>query len=70
MTPPAPKLSILITGATGGIGSSIAMHLTLAGYTVIATGTDDAKLKKLKSVIDVRGSGACVTFVSDTDSRY
>ncbi len=40
---------ILITGATGGIGNSLVRKFTELGAKVLATGTNDEKLIKLKS---------------------
>ena len=40
---------ILITGATGGIGNCLVEKFDKLGSTVLATGTNDEKLKKLKS---------------------
>ena len=40
---------IVITGATGGIGNSIIEKFSLEGAKVFGTGTNDEKLKKLKS---------------------
>ena len=50
--------NIILTGATGGIGSSILENLILTGANVLATGTNDEKLtlikKKYKSVHTVK----------------
>jgi 3-oxoacyl-[acyl-carrier protein] reductase len=40
---------ILITGATGGIGNHLVKKFTHLGAVVFATGTNEEKLKKLKS---------------------
>tara|TARA_B100000401_G_scaffold422319_1_gene349209 strand:- start:24 stop:755 length:732 start_codon:yes stop_codon:yes gene_type:complete len=40
---------VLITGATGGIGNCLVEKFDKLGSTVLATGTNDEKLKKLKS---------------------
>ncbi len=40
--------NIILTGATGGIGNSILEVLIKAGANVLATGTNDEKLKKIK----------------------
>ena len=39
---------ILITGATGGIGNSLVNKLNSLGSTIMATGTNEEKLKNLK----------------------
>jgi len=40
--------NIIITGATGGIGSSIVEKLYFKGANILATGTKIEKLKELK----------------------
>ena len=40
--------SVILTGATGGIGGSILDKLVSAGANVLATGTNEEKLKKIK----------------------
>ena len=40
---------ILITGATGGIGNSLVNKFNSLGSTIMATGTNEEKLKNLKS---------------------
>ena len=42
------NLNIILTGATGGIGSSILEKLISAGANVLATGTNDEKLNLIK----------------------
>ena len=42
------NLNIILTGATGGIGSSILEKLVLGGANVLATGTNEDKLKSIK----------------------
>jgi len=42
------NLSIVLTGATGGIGFSILDNLVNAGANVLATGTNEDKLKSIK----------------------
>ena len=42
------NLNIILTGATGIIGNAILEKLTSAGSNVLATGTNDAKLQKIK----------------------
>ncbi len=43
------NLNIILTGATGAIGSAILDKLVLGGSNVLATGTNDEKLKKIKN---------------------
>ena len=47
------KKKILITGATGGIGSSLVKTYTSLDGEVLATGTNDSKLEKLKKISQV-----------------
>tara|TARA_Y100000996_G_C22414547_1_gene598687 strand:- start:4 stop:741 length:738 start_codon:yes stop_codon:yes gene_type:complete len=42
------NLNMIVTGATGVIGNSIIEKLILAGSNVLATGTNDEKLKKIQ----------------------
>ena len=42
------NLNIILTGATGVLGSSILDKLVLAGSNVLATGTNEDKLKKIQ----------------------
>ena len=42
------NLSVILTGATGGIGNSILKKLAEQGANVLATGTNDDKLKNIK----------------------
>ena len=41
--------NIIVTGASGGIGSSIIEKLNKLGVNILATGTKINKLEKLKS---------------------
>ncbi len=43
------NINILLTGATGGIGNSILENLVTAEANVIATGTNEEKLTKIKN---------------------
>tara|TARA_A100001011_G_C14262539_1_gene823159 strand:- start:199 stop:936 length:738 start_codon:yes stop_codon:yes gene_type:complete len=42
------NLNIILTGATGVIGNSILDKLVLAGSNILATGTNEEKLKKIQ----------------------
>ena len=42
------NLNIILTGATGVIGNSILDKLISAGSNILATGTNEQKLKKIK----------------------
>ena len=43
---------VLITGATGGIGQSLVDKFNNFGATIVATGTNEEKLKNLKKKYD------------------
>jgi NADP-dependent 3-hydroxy acid dehydrogenase YdfG len=49
---------VLITGASGGIGSAIAVAFATHGYKIIATGRSRAKLQALKNNIEAK-NGTC-----------
>ena len=42
------NINIILTGATGGIGNSILEKLIISGANVLATGTNEDKLKSIK----------------------
>src|SRR5258708_5701771 len=46
-----PSKDILLTGASGAIGSAIARHLAAAGFGLHLTSRDPARLKKLMAEI-------------------
>ena len=41
--------NIIVTGASGGIGNSIVETLSICGANIVASGTNEEKLEKLKS---------------------
>ena len=41
--------NIIVTGASGGIGNSIVETLSMCGANIVASGTNEEKLEKLKS---------------------
>jgi short-subunit dehydrogenase len=49
MSPTASTQTVLITGATAGIGRETALYLARAGYHVIASGRKAAELDKLRA---------------------
>jgi len=56
--------SVLVTGATKGIGRDIALAFAKAGAAVAATGRNSGELKSLAKEITSLG-GRCETFVAD-----
>ena len=44
---------ILITGATGGIGNSLVKKFQSLGSKIVATGTNEDKLKNLNLIIQI-----------------
>ena len=46
--------NIVLTGATGGIGNSILEKLITSGANVLATGTNEDKLKSIKEIVILR----------------
>ncbi len=67
------NLNIILTGATGVIGTSILDNLVSAGSNVVATGTNEDKLKKIKDKyenvnilkFDISDHSKIETFVED-----
>ncbi len=44
--------NVIVTGASGGIGNSIVETLSMCGANIVASGTNEEKLDKLKSKFD------------------
>ncbi len=69
------KLTIVITGATSGIGKHAALHLVRRGHRVIATGRNPAALERLKLEgpnldtvrLDVTDAGSVAAAVAEID---
>jgi len=51
--------TMLVTGATGGIGLAVCERLTQAGHTLLLAARDAARLKSLCADLSRRGPGAC-----------
>ena len=72
------KLNILVTGASGGIGSSIVEKLYESGANVLATGTNTAKLESLKKKFseikilpfDISQHDKIETFINDASGMF
>jgi len=60
--------NILITGASGGIGSSIAKKLHELGATITISGTREEKLKELSSELGDKNVHILTCDLSDSDS--
>jgi hypothetical protein len=57
----APK-SIVITGATAGIGEAFALHYAKPGVTLALTGRNTARLNEVASACESRcGGGPCAS---------
>jgi len=54
----------IVTGASSGIGKSIALQLAKLGYSLIITGRNEKNLMSLKAQIESFG-GECLTVVAD-----
>jgi 3-oxoacyl-[acyl-carrier protein] reductase len=59
------KKTILVTGATGGIGRALCLKLAQSGYSLILAARDDQKLKALASELSGIGPGTFKTFSVD-----
>lgn len=80
----APKnfKTILITGASSGIGEALALHYAAAGVTLLLTGRDAARLEDVAArcrsrgavveaaVIDVCAREALAAWITAQDQRY
>lgn len=74
--------SILITGASSGIGAALALHYAAAGVTVCISGRNEARLQRVARQCEARGASVhCWVgdvsdelglrqWISDCDSQY
>lgn len=51
--------TILVTGATGGIGQAVCARLTDAGYSLVLTARNPARLSAMTDELTGSGRGAC-----------
>ncbi|OZG71029.1 short chain dehydrogenase [Hahella sp. CCB-MM4] len=62
------KLTVLITGATGGIGQALALQLASRGTYLVLTGRDSQALTELQAKVTGKG-GRCRTVAADLNSE-
>ena len=64
-----PKSYAVITGATDGIGKSLARNLYRKGFNVIVHGRNEKKLKAtVEEIKALRGDGIVESFIADATS--
>ena len=64
----ASNKTILVTGATGGIGAAVCSKLVESGYSLILVARDKTKLADLARNLNKRGKATCIyTSVDMTD---
>lgn len=63
-----PK-TILITGASSGIGRAVAEHYAGAGITLLLTGRDTARLAEVQSLCQRKGATVKTSTVNVTDEQ-
>jgi retinol dehydrogenase 14 len=69
MTGPMTGRSVLVTGATGGIGRATALELASMGADVAMTGRDPRRTESAAREVRAAGSGRVTTFVADLSSQ-
>ncbi|MBO1334346.1 SDR family NAD(P)-dependent oxidoreductase [Streptomyces sp. VRA16 Mangrove soil] len=60
--------TVLVAGATGGIGEGMTRALLLQGARVVATGRDEERLSRLAAYVEEAGPGTLDTEVVDVGS--
>mgnify|MGYP001160144021 FL=1 len=59
--------TVLITGASGGIGQEVARHMSKQGADIILTGTNEEKLKKISSDLGQKSKYIVADLGNDQD---
>jgi|GEM_PF-614134 short-subunit dehydrogenase len=62
---PEINRTVLITGATSGLGTYLAHAFARAGYVVVLHGRDEAKLRAIKNQVLDKNRISCATVVGD-----
>jgi NAD(P)-dependent dehydrogenase (short-subunit alcohol dehydrogenase family) len=61
------KKVLIVTGTTSGMGRTIALDAATAGYTVVATGRDQERMKRLEQDAAGHGVELDIRFLEITD---
>jgi NADP-dependent 3-hydroxy acid dehydrogenase YdfG len=63
------NITILVAGATGGVGEGITKVLLQAGASVIAVGRSEKSMKNLQAYVADAGGGKLIPFLADFDQN-